>query len=266
MSSEEKKHLSSQYKAKNKYLMESQYIQLITGGYVKLQYDVDNTGARVLAYVIDNFFMTVLYYIAYTIVDKAPWDRGVDGFLYFVFFIVALVLVFFNMAFELLFSGQTIGKMVMKIKVINSDCLPPTFLQSFYRWIMVPIDFFVGLFFIARSNQRLGDILSGCYVVGCRSGKQDKVNIANEFAYLSPTYKVHYPAAEKLTGEQVLAIQKVLHNYVYKSSHKLIERKVKEKLNLTKTEVSGRAFLQTVMNDYKYIEMTNKKQYSNGDI
>lgn len=246
--------------------MESQSIQLITGGYVKLQYDVANTGARIFAYIIDNFVKTILYYVAFLVVVKAPWDRGMDGLLYFGVFIIGLVLAFFNMALEILFSGQTIGKMVMKIKVINSDCLPPTFLQAFYRWIMIPIDFFVGLFFIARLNQRLGDLLSGCYVVGCRSGKQDKVNIANEFAYLSPTYQVHYPTAKNLTGEQVLAIQKVLHDYVYKSSNKIIEQKVKEKLNLTNSNVSGRAFLQTVLNDYKHIEMTNKKEYSYGNV
>lgn len=239
--------------------MEGQSIQLITGGYVKLQYDVANTGARILAYIIDYFMMVILYYLAYYIIDNGPWNKGADGLLYFVSFIISLALVFFNMTFELLFSGQTIGKMIMRIKVINSDCLPPTFLQAFYRWIMVPIDFFVGLFFIAKSNQRLGDILSGCYVVGCRSGKQDKVNIADEFAYLSPTYKVHYPAAANLTEEQVLAIQKVLHDYVYKSSHKLIVQKVKEKLDMSGTDVSGRVFLQTVMNDYKFIEMSNKK-------
>lgn len=266
MGSEEKKIISSQYKAKNKYGMEGQSIQLITGGYVKLQYDVADTGIRILAYIIDCFVKVLLYFLAYNIIDSAPWGREADGLLYFIYFIISLALVFFNMALELLFSGQTIGKMITKIKVINSDCLPPTFLQAFYRWIMVPIDTIVGIFFIARINQRLGDILSGCYVVGCRSGKQDKVDIANEFAYLSPSYQVHYPSAEKLTEEQVLAIQKVLHAYIYKSSHKLVEEKVKEILGLSNTNVSGRAFLQTVMNDYKYLEMTNKKEYSYGNV
>ncbi len=239
--------------------MDNQSIQLITGGYVKLQYDAANIGTRAFAYLIDMTILGIMgSLLSLAIASTFSWTENY-ALLYIAYVLVYMLVLFFDMTLELLFSGQTIGKMILRIKVINKDCQPPTFLQSFYRWIMMPIDFFVGLFFIAKGNQRLGDILSGCYVVGCRSGRQDKVNIANEFAYLSPNYKVQYPESEKLTEEQALAIQKVLHDYVYKDSHKLIEKKVREKLKLTKTRETGRTFLQTIMNDYKYIEMSKQK-------
>lgn len=229
--------------------MKNQTVQLITGGYVKLRYDRANLGVRIFAYIIDMFVLLLI-------------SIGIEAFHFqgdLSNMITYILIIFFDMFLELYFSGQTIGKMLLKIKVINSDCQPPTFLQVFYRWIMIPIDFFVGVFFISHNGQRLGDILSGCYVVTCRSEKHDKVNIANEFAYLSPNYKIHYPEVTRLTEEQIVAIQKVLHENRFKGFNSMILEKVKERIKRTSINEPNKVFLQNLLNDYKYIEMSKQK-------
>jgi len=81
---------------------------------------------------------------------------------------------FYPVAFELFRNGQTIGKKVMKIKVINDDGTPITFATSLIRNLLRTVDFLpvmfgAGLISSVSNNrfQRLGDLAAGTVVVYC---------------------------------------------------------------------------------------------------
>jgi len=63
-------------------------------------------------------------------------------------------------------NGQSIGKMLLKIKVVNKETMQPySLLQSFLRNITFPLDIFDWFFIFFGSDRRLGDFMASTIVV-----------------------------------------------------------------------------------------------------
>ena len=82
------------------------------------------------------------------------------------------VLWFYPVLFEVLYDGQTPGKRVMQLRVINANGTPVTWLASFLRNLMRTVDMlpvFYGFGLLASAadarSRRLGDIVAGTLVV-----------------------------------------------------------------------------------------------------
>lgn len=82
------------------------------------------------------------------------------------------VLWFYPILFEVLRDGQTPGKRVMQLRVINANGTPVTWLASFLRNLMRTVDMlpiFYGFGLVASfadaRSRRLGDIVAGTLVV-----------------------------------------------------------------------------------------------------
>ena len=118
---------------------------------------------RILAWLID-FIILVIYVSLVSIVAAS------STFLWYI--LVFFVVVFYHLIFEILNNGQSIGKRMMKIKVVTLNGRSAKSQDYFLRWIfrMLEVTFTGGLLAIlyitsTEKHQRIGDILAQTTVI-----------------------------------------------------------------------------------------------------
>lgn len=226
-------------------------IDITTGEYVDLHFTCAQPGCRVFAVFIDWVLSCFMFYLVLDVEHMVPGE-------YQVYVMVSLIIFVYMFHFlcEYFFNGKTLGKYVMKIKVISDECTPPDFLQCFIRYILFfPVDFFVGIFFMmTKKNQRLGDLASGCYVVFDNRHKDTKIDLDKDFPYVEEGYTVQYPFAADLTKEEVISLQKIIYNSRYKSLQDEICRRIMRKFPQAKFFGPQKEWLKRLVMDYHYLK------------
>lgn len=124
---------------------------------------------RMIAFFIDDILVSLLFLFAFGgNFDFGDQEKAVQSLMTFIPY-----LLFLQVAYQLIFVwiyGATLGKMLMKIKCLNSFGQKPNFLEAFVRSVFRMIGqqiFYIG-FIIAFFNplrQGLHDILAKTVVV-----------------------------------------------------------------------------------------------------
>lgn len=149
-------------------MLDTRYRVEIPGG-IHLEAQVVGPIPRSFAFLIDQ----VIQMIAIAAMSFAAIPLGVGGigggfFLIFLFVVEWL----YPVLFELLMRGQTPGKKVLGIAVVNDDLSPVTLGTSLVRNLLRTVDF-LPLFYLGgvitmlcnRRFQRLGDLAAGTLVI-----------------------------------------------------------------------------------------------------
>lgn len=139
------------------------------------QQEYKGIGIRFGAQLIDWIVLGIVYYlIGFALTGKTSWEISGESAIQ----VITLDFVIFLLYFSLLegTAGATIGKMVLKIKVVNEDGNPCGLGAAFIRNILRIIDalpflYIIGMALISRSpkKQRLGDRVAHTVVVGART-------------------------------------------------------------------------------------------------
>ena len=179
---------------------------------------------------------------------------------HFVVLLIGLLLpaVFYTFLLETFFHGRTVGKRIMKTRVVRADGSVPGVGDFFMRWILLLVDLHVsciGIIFIicTSRNQRLGDLAAGTMVVKSEEYKKLSVSL-DEFDYARRDYRPVYPEAAQLSLGQADIIRKTLYGpgrYDEKQAARLAA-KVQNVLNIRKRETDDNAFLETLLHDYHH--------------
>jgi uncharacterized RDD family membrane protein YckC len=149
-------------------------LEVETPDHVVLRYDLAGAGNRGFAAVLDFLLASLIAFSANTILS---WAGAFNQASFFVLggivLMVTLVLIWaYFILLEWLWNGQTIGKRVYRLRVINEDGSPAQFTAVLVRNLLRLVDFLpafygVGVLVIVLSpkSQRLGDLAAGTYVV-----------------------------------------------------------------------------------------------------
>jgi len=139
-------------------------------------WQIASVGQRIVAAIIDLFIYIFLTFILSYVIIRSEDFIGENGsgfsmgitmpgyviFLWLSIWILSISLLEFR-------SGQTIGKRVLKIKVVKQDFTAATFTDSLLRHLFDIIDIFalVGLFVALANNknQRIGDQVARTIVI-----------------------------------------------------------------------------------------------------
>ena len=139
---------------------------------VEVELTLAGVGSRVIAGSID-FAIQICVFIALAIVLQPAGSAGAAVFSSAVF---ALIF-FYDVLFEVLGGGRTLGKRWTGLRVVRSGGRPITLTRSALRNILRIIDILPGFYavgmtviFITRLNQRIGDLAAGTHVVRERHG------------------------------------------------------------------------------------------------
>jgi len=228
---------------------------IITGQYVQINQTPASVGERIIARLIDMAII-ILYLLAiFSFARNVP---TLPVYLACYYLITILPVLCYSLLFEVFNHGQSIGKMIMNIRVVMADGSSPTFGAYLLRWLLYLIDFTItgglGLIFMlmTKKSQRIGDLAAGTMVIKLNDYRKIKVSL-DEYSHLEANYHPVFPQAGDLSLEQINVIEKALsvdgkerYNYIGQLSGK-----IKELLRIN-TQLSDEKFLETLVKDYQY--------------
>lgn len=230
---------------------------IITGQYVQIQQTPASVGERIGAQLIDWLIQGTVGFTFYHLLFKVD-DALSGGIPSPLFIIVALIIVFYCPLCEIFNHGQTIGKHLLKMRVVKKDGSTPSLGAYLLRWLLFLIDgptmsgLGVLVMLLNQNNQRTGDIAAGTMVIKLNS--YDKIQVSlDEFNQFSRNYHPVYPQVADLSLEQIDLITRTLELPDDDPRIHALAEKVKSMLQIgTPLERSDDTFLWRIVKDYQY--------------
>ena len=239
-------------------------LQINTTQNVNINFVAASVGERILAYLIDLIiklaYGVVIYQIAFKLFGINEFLEGMDFWS-----IIAVILIFYlpvilySLIFETFLDGQTIGKRIMKIKVVKIDGYQASIYDYLVRWFFRIIDLnmasgIVALITIATSkkSQRLGDMTAGTSVITLKNNVNISHTILEE---LEDDYVPTYPNVIKLSDNDARIIKETYTRAKaardYETLIKL-RQKIIEVIELKEYNQNDIQFIDTILKDYNY--------------
>lgn len=234
-----------------------QTIRITTSQNIDIDYEIAGVGPRILARILDGllFFVIVMAAVIAGIISHLEEVGGIVAIVIFV-----VLYVFYDLLCEIFMNGQSIGKKIMKIKVISLDGGRPSVGQYMLRWLFRIVDFSLtgGLCAlisaaVSEKNQRVGDMVAGTALI--RTSPNTKMK---DIAFSPPEdegYNPVFPEAAQLTDRDIALVHEVLLNYMQSGNSVILYNtatRLKQVLNI-QTDMDNMRFLQTLTRDYNYI-------------
>ncbi len=229
---------------------------------VFLEYNLAGLGERILAFLIDLSVMFSYIWIYLSLVSMFGKKSVSDTEFYLIyFFTFILPLSMYTLVQEVFFNGQTIGKRIMHIKVVNCDGRQPSLTQYVVRWLFRMIDIWATLgilgIIVAATNkyyQRLGDLAADTCLIKLKSATQlSQQVIIPEFDKL---YQPKYPQVLLLSDTDINYIKEAVLSYEKFGNEEVLVpfvKKLKELLNIQDSKSNHHSFLRQIIRDYTYL-------------
>lgn len=238
-------------------------IKISTAQNIDIEYEVAGLGERVLGRLIDLAIFIVLGIVSVILFGVASLSNSSVGF-YAIIIILAVLFIFYDLVCELAFNGQSVGKMIMKVRVISLSGSQPTLSQYLLRWLFRIIDFSVIFGFgvvavlavaFTEKHQRIGDMLAKTIVI--KTKPRTSLNNVAFTAIIPEDYQIFFSEAIHLNDTQVTLIHEVLTEF-YKSGHSELIYSMADKLKLYLSvsipkEMNELQFLETLLRDYNHL-------------
>lgn len=231
---------------------------------VKINFISASVGERLGSYFID-LLIKVSYVIVILLVffywlhfDKL--FKNLDSWsIMTVLFVFYLPIMFYSITLESVFEGQTIGKKLVKIKVVKIDGYQAGFGDYLIRWFFRIIDFtllygLVGLIAVVTSkkSQRLGDMAAGTAVITLKN----KIDISHTILEeIGEAYVPTYPLVIKLSDNDMRIIKETFQKADAKNDHEMIYKLVAKIENVTgikNQSGNNNDFLRVILKDYNF--------------
>lgn len=242
-------------------------IEVQTTQNVTIDYDTAGIGKRLLAYILDWIFI-ILWVAGWMWVFSIITGLGLR-YLYEgdMFSIVLIILFFFpvvlyDFIFESLNNGQSPGKMILKIRVINLDGTTPSTGTYLIRWLFRLIDFtftnnFLAVIMVAvtKKSQRLGDLLAGTTVIDLNLNAANKQLSITDLDFHTD-YKVSYAdVLDRLSDKDIQTIMSIVDDGRMRDSDYFNKRLADRIKTITGYTFEGpdRVFLRKVVSDYNFL-------------
>ncbi len=229
--------------------------QIETAQNVGIEQNIANLGDRLLAYIIDSLII-----FAYTIaVIMLLISLDLDfGDLWALYLLVSLPAFLYYVLLETFWNGQTVGKFVMKTRVVKIDGSKPTFANYFVRWILRIVDVVLTsgglavLTILIRGNgQRIGDIAAGTTVIS----EKQKISINDTLLKEIPQdYVPTYSQVTLFNDGEMQTIKNLYDTAKLKGQHNIIVSLKNRLVEVMQVEPKEKPtyFVETVIKDYNY--------------
>jgi uncharacterized RDD family membrane protein YckC len=249
-------------------------LKILTSFNIELDLEIPDFHKRLFAWIIDVVVVFIYVIVMLKILSHAPnW----------LIIIAMLFIPAYPLAMELSMNGQSIGKKLLGIRVINEDGGNATPIQFIIRWLLrisdlliVYIIYLIILYgpsifggmesififcliitdilcvIITKKSQRLGDIAAGTILIDLRTkaGLEETVFMETEDNYVPL-----FPEVMRLTDRDLNIIKSVYSTVLKKNDYALAERtaeKIEMALKIRNKE-HPLTFLETLLKDYNYL-------------
>ena len=239
-------------------------LSITTTQNVNINFNTASAGERMLAYLLDLVviiaYYIVVYYVVLSLFGVGDLVDGLDRWSQIAIQgLISLPVLFYALWQESLMEGQTIGKRIMKIKVIKIDGYQAGFGDYLIRWLLrivevtPPLSFIGVICMIVNSkNQRLGDMAAGTAVITLKNNININHTILKE---VNDAYVPVYPLVIKLSDNDVRIIKETFEASLKITDFEMIAKlqtKIETVTGIKSVSANAMAFVDTVLHDYNY--------------
>ncbi len=238
--------------------------------------------AWILDFVLQVFYIILSFYIFYYILSYTNMSESGSGYdLWSVQLLMMLPVFMYHLFCEIFWNGQSVGKKLMGLRVVNDNGGKASVSQYMLRWLLrssdlsIPVIIIAFLFaniavlkalwitalmFIADviliaindQGKRLGDLAAGTMVIKAKtkSSLDDTV-----FMEVAEDYVPVYPQVMRLSDRDINTIKGILDSSRRSGNLQMLENaalRVKKVLVID-DEISAGDFLDTLLKDYNYL-------------
>lgn len=239
-------------------------LSITTTQNVNINFNTASVGERILAHLLDYVFkiayIIAIMYLVFNLMGVERLvnrlDRWEQMAVYLLFY---LPVILYSLVQESLLEGQTVGKRIMKIKVIKIDGYQAGFGDYLMRWLLRLVDMgasfnIVGLvtMLVNSKTQRLGDIVAGTAVITLKNDITINHTILKE---INDNYVPVYPLVIKLSDNDIRIIKETYEASVKNADFDMITKlkdKVEAVTGIKSTSANATAFIDTILHDYNY--------------
>ena len=230
---------------------------------VTINFTAASIGHRVLAFGIDLLIMMAYIISIYTVLNYTGLlaiIQGLDGWSQMaVQSLIFIPVMFYSLIFETFFEGQSLGKKLVRIKVVKIEGYQASFGDYLIRWLFRMIDIVISsgvIGFISiimnKKAQRLGDMAAGTSVITLRNNVNISSTILEE---INEDYKPIYPLVIKLSDNDVRIIKENFIRAKAGSDYELLAKltnKIESVTGIKNQSGNHVDFINTIMKDYNY--------------
>jgi uncharacterized RDD family membrane protein YckC len=251
---------------------------------IELEFPAAPFHSRLFAWIIDIVILFVYGLLAVRVIEwfsNHVGNRSSIG----VFILLLIPFLTYHLICEVTMNGQSFGKKLMRIRVVNEYGGQPGIGQLTVRWLIrtsdlmavamvlsipaaaasangryfwqmaIPLGLFITDVILVNSskkNQRLGDILAHTILIKAnqRHSIQDTV-----FLHLADNYKPSFPQVMQLSDRDMNSLKSILDTAKKRGDFNLAAMasdKIKSHLKI-ETTLSPFDFLEVLLKDYNYL-------------
>lgn len=230
---------------------------------VTINFTAASIGHRILAFGVDLLIIIAYLTTIYLLLEYTGFSKmlsGLDGWSQMaVQSLIFLPVMFYSLIFETFFEGQSLGKKLVRIKVVKIEGYQASFGDYLIRWLFRMIDIVISsgvIGFVSiimnKKAQRLGDMAAGTSVITLRNNVNISSTILEE---INEDYKPTYPLVIKLSDNDVRIIKE---NFIrakvgrdFDLMLKLTD-KIQSVTGIKNQSGNQVDFINTVLKDYNY--------------
>ena len=264
-------------------------IKVPTSFNIDVEFEIPEFYRRLIALLIDLLILFFYLKIAgeiYDSIEKSSDRTKLDTWYDLnAFRLILLIPVFvYHIVLEMTMDGQSVGKKIMSLKVVNENGGRPSISQFLIRWMVRDIWFimilqmgiyndlfgnrtegiflilFVIAYFIAeivfvvasKKSQRIGDMLAHTILIRTNARTRIEETIFQEVA---DSYKPSFPQIMQLSDKDINAIKSILETARKRGDFNMAataSEKIKSHLKIN-SAMSPFDFLDVLLKDYNYL-------------
>lgn len=259
-------------------------IKVPTNFNIELEFEVPEFFKRLLSTVIDMVVQYFYIRIALEIYKSLySYDDPLGG----IGMLLFLPIMLYHLALEISLNGQSIGKKIMGLRVVDEFGGKPSISQFLIRWLLRVSDLWIvilllivlsgmaggnmeqmfivifGLCFLtadivlvvaSKKGQRIGDLLAKTILISVRTRSFIEETVFQEVA---DSYVPSFPQIMQLSDKDINAIKSILETARKKGDYNMAEAasaKIKSHLKI-ESGMPGFDFLEVLLKDYNYLSV-----------
>jgi uncharacterized RDD family membrane protein YckC len=265
-------------------------IKVPTNFNIDVEFEIPEFYRRLLSLLIDvlieYFYLRIASEIYKSFQNNSSWDMDSQYNLQAIGLLLFLPVLLYHAVFEITMNGQSVGKRIMGIRVVNEIGGRPSISQFLIRWLLRVSDvWIVVIILILASNedftrnaettfiilgalaflitdivlvvssqkgQRIGDLLAKTILIRINT----KGNIEDTvFVAVADSYVPSFPQIMQLSDKDINAIKSILETSRKKGDYNMAEAassKIKTHLKI-ESSLSPFDFLDVLLKDYNYL-------------
>lgn len=230
---------------------------------VTINFTAASIGHRILAFGVDVLIIMAYLTSIFLFLSKSGLEykiQSMDGWSQIAIrSIIFLPVMFYSLIFETFFEGQSIGKKLVRIKVVKIEGYQASFGDYLIRWLFRLVDIIItsGILgfitiILSKKFQRLGDMAAGTSVITLRNNVNISSTILEE---IQQDYVPIYPLVIKLSDNDIRIIKDKFIKAKAKRDEELVLKlvsKIEEVTGIKNQSANNWSFISTVLKDYNY--------------